>query len=864
LDRLARAAGLLVVLAGLLPAVPNPVLAATPRTLAAAGGSWTVYHHDDAHTGYDPAAPSLGTVGPTAGWTESPLDGQVYGEPLVFNGLVYVATLNNTVYALNQTTGAIVWSHNLGAPQTSGWVCGNVSPQGILGTPVLDTAGGRVYVAAFFAGDDLYHVVGLNLGTGNLELTTVIPNTIGTGFDWRIQQERGALVVANGYVYVPFGGRAGDCFDGSTGYRGWIVGVPTSGSTSLAVYETAGTGAGVWDAGGPVVDDTSHNVFFSTGNAIPCSGATGYSDAVVRTGPGLGSASFFEPQDWQSNWCGPDSDLGSAGPLLLSPSLLFQAGKHGGGFLVDATSLGGVDGQVYPSPSGYLQADVCLGNHSDATFGSFAYAAPYVYLECEGRGLVALGVNTSSRSFTPCGSSCPAPDWQAGSGLTFGPPIVAAGAVWAASDGNGLYAFNAATGAQIFHSGGFGINRFVTPSEAGGQVFVASHTVVKSFTFGGGAVAVSPVRVDFNGQAPGTTSAAQTATLTNNQPASITVTAVSITGVNASQYLKGTDGCSGNTIASGASCNVQVSFHPTGYGGFPATLSFTDSGAGSPQTLALGGLGALDNASHIYTLDGYGGFHADGPSPPLASGAYWGPWNIARGAVLNPDAQGGYLLDGYGGLHTIGNAVPVASAYFGFDIARQVVIAPWSTRASPAGWTLDGYGGIHPFGNAPNASGYAYWPGWDIARGLAILPDSTPSNLAGYTLDGYGGIHPFGGAPAISNNAYWGGWDIARGIALSPDASLANPAGWSVDAYGGVHPFGNGVPYSNFPRWGFDIVRGILTWSGSGGGGWTLDGYGGIHPFGSAPGISPIPYWPGWDIATGLTGATFSTSSRQR
>jgi hypothetical protein len=36
---------------------------------------------------------------------------------------------------------------------------------------------------------------------------------------------------------------------------------------------------------------------------------------------------------------------------------------------------------------------------------------------------------------------------------------------------------------QIYHSLGFGINRFVTPAEAGGQVFVPSHTVIKSFTF---------------------------------------------------------------------------------------------------------------------------------------------------------------------------------------------------------------------------------------------------------------------------------------------------------------------------------------------------------------------------------------------
>src|SRR5205823_3779169 len=140
-----------------------------------------------------------------------------------------------------------------------------------------------------------------------------------------------------------------------------------------------------------------------------------------------------------------------------------------------------VNGQSFPSPTNYTQADVCFGNHSDATFGSFAYAAPFVYVECEGQGLVALNVNTGTPSFSPCDATCGAPDWSAGGGTTFGPPIVAGGAVWAASDGGGLTAFNATTGAQIFQSAAFGMNRFSTPAEAGGQVFVASKTVIRTF-----------------------------------------------------------------------------------------------------------------------------------------------------------------------------------------------------------------------------------------------------------------------------------------------------------------------------------------------------------------------------------------------
>jgi outer membrane protein assembly factor BamB len=448
----------------------------SPLTPIASNGSWPSYHRDNAHTGNDPNLPTVVSV--STSWTSASLDGQVYASPVVFGGVVYTATLNDTVYALNQADGSVLWSRHLGTPQSSGWRCGNVTPTGILGTPVIDTAAKRIYAVAEIHGTTpRYHLFGLDLATGTTLLDQVLAPS---GFDWTIEQERGALALANGYVYVPFGGRAGDCFNGSHPYYGFVVGVPIDGVSAQITFRTADGGEGIWGAGGVVVDDSSHDVLFATGNAIPCAGTT-MSDAVIRVSPTLTSPSTFEPQDWQANWCEPDSDLGSASLVLISPTLAFTAGKHGGGFLVDPTHLGGVDGQLYPSPAGYRQADVCSGASSDATFGGFAYAAPFVYLECEGKGLVALSVNTSTPSFSPCDPTCAAPDWRAGGGTTFGPPIVAAGAVWVASDGGGLSAFKAGDGTLIYQSAGFGIDRFVTPAEAGCRVIVPSLEVIRTF-----------------------------------------------------------------------------------------------------------------------------------------------------------------------------------------------------------------------------------------------------------------------------------------------------------------------------------------------------------------------------------------------
>ena len=441
-------------------------------------GTWTVYHRDAAHTGSDATAPTAVTA--SAGWVSPTLDETIYGQPLVYGGIIYVGTSNNTVYALNQTDGSIIWSQNVGAPQTTGWQCGNINPTGILGTGVIDVAHSRVYYVAFLTQFHSYYLYGFDLASGSIvQVSQILP----VGFDWTDQQQRGALALSSDgtHVYVPFGGRDGDCGT----YWGWVIGVPTAGGLPNEQYRTPSTAESVWAAGGVLVDNSTGNVFFATGNAIPCSGAVN-SDSVIRTASTLGPAtSFFQPSDWEANWCGPDLDLGSASPVLISPSLMFTSGKFGSGFLLNPANLGGTGGELF-------RADVCHGINFDATFGAFAYAAPYVYLECNGGGLVALQVNTTTQTFSQCAASCVAPSWIAADGTTFGPPIVAGGVVWVVDiNGGGLYGFDATTGAQRFHSAGFTVNHFSSPSEAGGQVFVSADNVVRSFKMFNGCTSVT-------------------------------------------------------------------------------------------------------------------------------------------------------------------------------------------------------------------------------------------------------------------------------------------------------------------------------------------------------------------------------------
>src|SRR5204862_5659731 len=71
----------------------------------------------------------------------------------------------------------------------------------------------------------------------------------------------------------------------------------------------------------------------------------------------------------------------------------------------------------------------------------------------------------------------------------------------------------------------------------------------------------------------------------------------------------------------------------------------------------------------MYTLDGYGGLHADGGSLAPSWSGDWPNWKMARAGALLPDSSGGYVMDGYGGLHpfSVGsNPVPAAVRDFGF------------------------------------------------------------------------------------------------------------------------------------------------------------------------------------------------------
>src|SRR5712691_2188137 len=146
------------------------------RAQAAAGvNGWTTYHHDNTRNGYDPNAPAFPSGGPPASqWSSGTLDGALYAEPLALNGVVYQATENNSIYALDETNGAQVWRWHGPAAQSdpaNSVGCGNIDPVGITSTPVIDPAAGLIYAVGLVSASTTttkYQLFGVNLSTGAL------------------------------------------------------------------------------------------------------------------------------------------------------------------------------------------------------------------------------------------------------------------------------------------------------------------------------------------------------------------------------------------------------------------------------------------------------------------------------------------------------------------------------------------------------------------------------------------------------------------------------------------------------------------------------------------------------------------------
>jgi PQQ enzyme repeat len=436
---------------------------------------------------------------------KAPVPGAIYAQLLYSTkgpggkNIVIAATETNNVVALDAATGSTVWTRRLGTPvPLSHLPCGNIDPLGITGTPVIDPASGTLFLDAMTTPDNgttkKHLIFALSLKDGStlpgwpVDVSAAVSYR-STDFDSSVQNQRGALALVNGTVYVPYGGHYGDCGD----YRGWLVGVPVANPAGPKAWATGSRGGGSWAPSG--VASESGAIFIATGNTF---GATTWAggEALLRfsAGPVFGKrpADYFAPSNWLT-LDARDIDLGGTGPVVLDvpgatpAKLLVGLGKDGKIYLVDRNNLGGVGNPV-------AVTKVATNPIINAAAAYTTSRGTYVVFKGNGSTCPAgqAGDLTAVR-IVPGAPPTVRTAWCAQQNGKGSPMVTttdghAEAIVWSvgAEGDNRLHGFDGDTGKFIYAGGGSGdvigsVRRFHTPILAGGRIFVAADGIVKAF-----------------------------------------------------------------------------------------------------------------------------------------------------------------------------------------------------------------------------------------------------------------------------------------------------------------------------------------------------------------------------------------------
>src|SRR6266404_6135349 len=329
------------------------------------------------------------------------VSGNVYAQPLYIEGgpsgpMIIAVTESNNVYALNASTGTVIWQRNLGTPAPSGTPCpGNIIPVGITGTPVIDLASRSLFLDAVVSGSPNKHFIySLNVDTGatNSGWPVDVNATAtynGMTFTSAIQEERGALALVNGTVYVSYSGYVGDCGL----YHGWVVGVAINNPSNVHAWATTAIGGGIWGHGGVASDGT--NMFVVTGNTFGTNGNWMGGEAIIRLQAGpiwsTQPTDYWAPTNWFDLDNG-DTDLGGVSATVIdvpgaTPSQLVLAlGKDSNAYLINRNNLGGITSAV-------AQANV--GGINRGTSAVTYFSTPTLFLSTQSRA-------SSSTTSTAC------------------------------------------------------------------------------------------------------------------------------------------------------------------------------------------------------------------------------------------------------------------------------------------------------------------------------------------------------------------------------------------------------------------------------------------------------------------------------
>lgn len=317
--------------------------------------------------------------------------GKVYAQPLYVtkeempdgkeHNLVIVATSTDQLYAFDDVTRTVLWHRDFTNPaygiRQQLWTddnCSDVNPNiGITGTPVIDRNADNLYVVVPTMENGTpfqrLHAIALKTGLdatngqgdpiGPTVITATVAANAGTAsLDPLLNYNRGALLEANGNIYVAEGSH---CDYNANVTHGWILSynATTLQANGNALNITADNNSGYflgspWMGGYGPAADASGNIYFATGNGPdPSTNATDFGMSIMNVPGNLDMSSVSANGTWFApigapGDSGADADLGSGGVVLFPDQttgsvthLLAQGGKCGAG-----SGSGGTNGCI--------------------------------------------------------------------------------------------------------------------------------------------------------------------------------------------------------------------------------------------------------------------------------------------------------------------------------------------------------------------------------------------------------------------------------------------------------------------------------------------------------------------------------------
>lgn len=253
-------------------------------------------------------------------------------DPLIAEGVrtpqgprtvLYTASAENNVYALDAASGAILWQRRFSNPAKPPVPASNNCPNNLNATPVIDKPNNILYV---LANDGKLRALGLADGEDRI---TPVELTEPYSRNW-------SLNLIDGWIYTSTSRGCGGATSVIT-----AVNVAHPAHPVARFYPSTGKASGPWGRGGIVRIPTGVIAQTADGAYDPASGRFG--NTILGLTPDLRLNDSFTPSNWDY-LNRKDFDLGATSPTVFEFdkwTLIATASKEGVVYLLDAKNLGG-------------------------------------------------------------------------------------------------------------------------------------------------------------------------------------------------------------------------------------------------------------------------------------------------------------------------------------------------------------------------------------------------------------------------------------------------------------------------------------------------------------------------------------------